>query len=106
MGWVFDIQVWASLLTLTVLEIVLGIDNIIFISLLAGKLPREKQATARRLGLGFALITRILLLCSLFILIHLNTPLLFIFNVPISGRSLVLILGGLFLIAKATHEIH
>ena len=106
MGWVFDIQVWASLLTLTVLEIVLGIDNIIFISLLAGKMPREKQAMARRLGLGFALITRILLLCSLFWLTRLTQTVATVAGVPLSWRSFVLIFGGLFLIVKGTHEIH
>ncbi len=106
MDWVFDIQVWASLLTLTTLEIVLGIDNIIFISLLAGKMPPDKQATARRLGLGFALITRILLLCSLFFLSHLTRPLAVVFGAPVSGRSIVLFLGGIFLLVKGTHEIH
>ena len=106
MDWVFNIQIWISLLTLTVLEIVLGIDNIIFISILAGKLPKAKQAKARRLGLAFALITRILLLCSLYYLIGLTKPLLVIFGIGLSGRDIVLILGGLFLIAKGTHEIH
>lgn len=106
MDWVFDIQVWASLLTLTILEIVLGIDNIIFISLLAGKMPRDKQAAARSLGLGCALITRILLLCSLYFLTRLTRPLLAVFGVSLSGGNIVMILGGLFLIVKGTREIH
>ena len=106
MAWVFDIQIWASLLTLTVLEIVLGIDNIIFISILAGKLPQRKQARARKVGLAFALITRILLLCSLFLLTRMTQPLLDIAGVHISARDIVLILGGLFLIVKGTREIH
>ena len=106
MHWFFDIQTWISLLTLTVLEIVLGIDNIIFISILAGKLPRAKQAKARSLGLGFALITRVMLLCALYWLTGMTKPLLAIYDLQISGKDLVLILGGLFLIAKSTHEIH
>jgi predicted tellurium resistance membrane protein TerC len=97
-----------ALLTLTVLEIVLGIDNIVFISILADKLPHDQQAKARQLGLGMALITRILLLLSLSWIIKLETPLftLPLFNIGISGRDLILLGGGLFLIAKATHEIH
>ena len=95
MDWVFDIQVWASLLTLTTLEIVLGIDNIIFISLLAGKMPPDKQATARRLGLGFALITRILLLCSLFFLSHLTRPLAVVFRLLRSNASDVVVIRTL-----------
>jgi len=106
MHWFFDIQVWISLLTLTVLEIVLGIDNIIFISILAGKLPREKRKKARTLGLGFALITRVMLLCVLYWLTGMTRPLLEIFGWQLSGKDIVLILGGLFLIAKSTHEIH
>ena len=106
MDWVFDIQIWISLLTLTVLEIVLGIDNIIFISILAGKLPLAKQAKARTLGLAFALITRILLLCSLFLLTRMTKPLMVVSGFSFSGRDMVLILGGLFLIAKSTREIH
>ena len=100
---------WAvSLLTLTLLEIVLGIDNIIFISILAGKLPREKQAKARQLGLSLALITRIILLCSISWLMSLTAVL---FTVPvldhgITGRDLILLLGGLFLIGKSVVEIH
>ena len=94
-----------SLLTLTVLEVVLGIDNIIFISILAGKLPKEQQAKARTIGLGLAMITRIGLLFSLSFILQLTEP-LFTIGQDISGRDLILILGGLFLIAKSTHEIH
>ena len=106
MHWIFDIQIWISLLTLTVLEIVLGIDNIIFISILAGKLPREQQKKARTLGLSFALLTRVLLLCTLFWLIGLTKPFFTLFAHGFSGKDLVLIAGGLFLLAKSTHEIH
>jgi predicted tellurium resistance membrane protein TerC len=106
MQWVFDIQIWTGLLTLTVLEIVLGIDNIIFISILAGKLPRGEQGRARTLGLVFALLTRVLLLCTLFWLIGLTKPFFTLFAHDFSGKDLVLIAGGLFLIAKSTHEIH
>jgi predicted tellurium resistance membrane protein TerC len=97
-----------ALLTLAVLEIVLGIDNIVFISILAEKLPKGQQSKARQLGLGAALITRILLLLSLSWVIKLDTPLfsLPIFEIGISGRDLILLGGGMFLIAKATHEIH
>jgi predicted tellurium resistance membrane protein TerC len=106
MQWVFDIQIWTGLLTLTVLEIVLGIDNIIFISILSGKLPRDEQGRARTLGLSFALLTRVLLLCTLFWLIGLTRPFFTLFAHDFSGKDLVLILGGLFLLAKSTHEIH
>jgi len=99
-------DVWISLLTLTGLEIVLGIDNVIFISILAGKLPAAQQARARSLGLGLALITRILLLCSLAWIMRLSTPLFSMLDHSVTGRDLILILGGLFLIAKSTHEIH
>lgn len=97
-----------ALLTLTVLEIVLGIDNIVFISILADKLPHDQQPKARQLGLGLALITRILLLLSLSWIIKLETPLFTmpLLDIGISGRDLILMGGGLFLIAKATHEIH
>ncbi len=103
-----DPQVWISLLTLTGLEIVLGIDNVIFISILAGKLPAEQQAKARQLGLTLALITRILLLCSISWLMGL-TKVLFtmpVLNVGITGKSLILLLGGLFLIGKSVVEVH
>lgn len=111
-------EAWISLLTLTVLEIVLGIDNIVFISILAGKLPAHKQKKARTVGLGLAMITRVMLLFSLSWVMRLTTPL---FNIgdmigvtntewlekmAISGRDLILLIGGLFLIYKSTHEIH
>jgi len=111
-------EAWISLLTLTVLEIVLGIDNIVFISILSGKLPENQQKKARQLGLGLAMITRVLLLLSLSWIMTLTSPL---FNIgswvgvndgdwyeklAISGRDLILIIGGLFLIYKSTHEIH
>jgi len=99
-------DVWISLLTLTGLEIVLGIDNVIFISILANKLPAEQRARARSLGLGLALITRILLLCSLAWIMRLSTPLFSMLDHAVTGRDLILIFGGLFLIAKSTHEIH
>ena len=105
MEWITQPQGWISLLTLTTLEIVLGIDNIIFISLLAGKLPQSEQARARTLGLGLAMIIRILLLLSITWIMRLTTP-LFTIGQEISGRDLILIIGGLFLIAKSTFEIH
>jgi predicted tellurium resistance membrane protein TerC len=89
-----------------VLEIVLGIDNVIFISILASKLPREQQSKARYIGLGLAMVMRILLLFSLSWIIRLTAPLFEVLGQEISGRDLVLLIGGLFLIAKATHEIH
>lgn len=131
--WLSDPNAWISLLTLTVLEIVLGVDNIIFISILAGKLPPDQQGKARTIGLMLALITRVLLLCSIFWLTKMTTPL---FTVPfikeqvhqhgleymaglpmlfehevaiplrVTGQRLVLLLGGLFLIWKSVHEIH
>jgi predicted tellurium resistance membrane protein TerC len=104
--WLADPQAWVALLTLTVLEIILGVDNIIFISILAGKLPREQQARARRIGLLLAMITRILLLFSIAWIIRLTAPWFAVFGHEFSGRDLILLLGGLFLIAKATHEIH
>jgi predicted tellurium resistance membrane protein TerC len=113
MDWLLNPEVWISLLTLTVLEVVLGIDNIVFISILAGKLPPEQQAKARQLGLSLALITRVLLLCGLAWMVRLTQPL---FHLPtlglaaephgVSGRDLILISGGLFLLWKSTHEIH
>jgi predicted tellurium resistance membrane protein TerC len=106
MEFLSDPQVWISLLTLTALEIVLGIDNVIFISILAGKLPREQQEKARKLGLALALITRIMLLCSLAWMMKLTTPLFSVLGHPVSGRDMILLIGGLFLIAKSTHEIH
>ena len=108
MDWITDPQIWISLLTLTALEIVLGIDNIIFISILAGKLPAEQQPKARKLGLMLALITRILLLMSLTWIMGLTTPLftLPLLQVGVSGRDLVLLIGGLFLIWKSVREVH
>src|SRR6476659_10692667 len=106
MDWFTDPNAWIGLLTRTVLEIVLGIDNIIFISILAGKLPEGQRAKARRLGLLGAFFSRILLLLSIAWVVRLTTPLFTVMGVEISGRGLILILGGLFLIGKATHEIH
>ena len=106
MTWITDPQVWISLVTLTALEIVLGIDNIIFISILTGKLPLEQQARARQTGLMLALITRIALLCSLAWMVKLTAPLLEILGFALSGRDLILLGGGLFLIVKSTMEIH
>lgn len=113
MDWITNPEIWISLLTLTVLEIILGIDNIVFISILAGKLPAEQQAKARQTGLMLALVTRILLLCGLAFMVKLTAPL---FHIPafwflkeahpVSGRDLILIVGGLFLLWKSTHEIH
>lgn len=118
MEWLANPEIWISLITLTVLEIVLGIDNIIFISIMASKLPANKQKKARQLGLALAMITRVLLLLSLSWIMTLTSPL---FNVAewvaltdaellkqfaISGRDLILIVGGLFLIYKSTSEIH
>lgn len=118
MEWLSNPEIWISLVTLTILEIVLGIDNIIFISIMAAKLPKNKQKKARQVGLGLAMITRVLLLLSLTWIMTLTTPL---FNVSewvgisdgewheklaISGRDLILIIGGLFLIYKSTSEIH
>jgi predicted tellurium resistance membrane protein TerC len=101
-----DPQAWIGFLTLTVLEIVLGIDNVIFISILAGKLPRAQQDRARVIGLGLAMGMRILLLLTLSWIIKLSQPLFTVIGQEISGRDLVLLLGGLFLLAKSTHEIH
>ena len=106
MDWITDPQTWISLLTLTALEIVLGIDNIIFISILAGKLPADQQARARQTGLMLALITRVLLLCSLAWMVKLTAPLLTVAGFALSGRDLILLGGGLFLIVKSTIEIH
>jgi len=106
MDWLTDPNAWIGLLKLTLLEIVLGIDNIIFISILAGKLPEGQRARARRLGLLGAFFSRLLLLMSIAWVVKLTTPLFTAFGVGVSGRGLILILGGLFLIAKATHEIH
>lgn len=106
MDWLTDPQAWMGFLTLTVLEIVLGIDNIIFISILCGKLPPEQQARARRIGLGLAMVMRILLLLSISWVIRLTQPLFSLLGRDISGRDLVLLVGGLFLLGKSTMEIH
>ena len=103
---IFTLENAIALLTLTVLEIVLGIDNIVFISILSDKLPKEQQNTGRQLGLGLALVTRLLLLLSLSWIIRLEEPLFTIFSLPISGRDLILLVGGIFLIGKSTMEIH
>ena len=106
MDWLTDPSIWIAFFTLTVLEIVLGIDNIVFISILAGKLPVSEQNKARRTGLALAMITRILLLLALAWMVRLTAPLFGIFGHGISGRDLILIVGGLFLMAKSTREIH
>ena len=106
MDWIADPQAWIALGTLTVLEIVLGIDNVVFISIIAAKLPLEQQAKARRLGLLLAMGMRIGLLFSLVWIMRLTEPLFAVFRQEISGRDLILIAGGLFLLAKSTHEIH
>lgn len=106
MEWLADPQAWIAFVTLLGLEIVLGIDNVVFISILAGKLPASQQSKARYAGLGLAMLMRIALLFSLSWVIRLTAPLFDIFGHEISGRDLILIVGGLFLLAKATHEIH
>lgn len=104
--WLTDPQAWISLLTLTGLEIVLGIDNIIFISILAGKLPADQQDRARKIGLMLALLTRIALLASIAWMAKLTTPLFSLLDHGVSGRDLILLIGGLFLLVKSTMEIH
>jgi predicted tellurium resistance membrane protein TerC len=110
MEWITNPEIWIGLLTLTSLEIVLGIDNIVFISILAGKLPTDQQPKARTLGLTLAMVTRILLLLVISWIVKLTTPLftidLYWVASEISGRDLILIGGGLFLVAKSTTEIH
>jgi predicted tellurium resistance membrane protein TerC len=106
MDWLTNPDVWIGLATLTALEIVLGVDNVIFISILAGKLPADQQKKARQIGLGLAMLTRIALLFSLGWIIGLTAPLFSIFGREVSGRDLILLGGGLFLLAKATWEIH
>ena len=106
MEWLSDPSAWIALLTLTVLEIVLGIDNIIFISILSGKLPKEQQPRARTVGLLLAMGTRILLLFSIAWIVRLTAPLFAVLGQEISGRDLILLVGGLFLLFKATTEIH
>ncbi|WP_106754229.1 TerC family protein [Pannonibacter carbonis] len=104
--WMADPQIWASLLTLTVMEVVLGIDNIVFISVLVARLPAAQAKRARQIGLGLALIFRIALLSVLTLLVGLTAPIFSLFDHGFSWRDLILIAGGLFLLLKATHEIH
>ena len=106
MEWITQPDAWIALVTLVALELVLGVDNVIFISILAGKLPVDQQQKARTTGIALAVITRILLLLSISWVIGLTEPLFSIFTVDISGRDLILIAGGLFLLGKATLEIH
>ena len=106
MSWITSPEAWLGLLTLTVLEIVLGIDNIIFISILAGKLPAQQQGRARRVGLLGAMLTRVALLAALAWIIRLTAPLFHLLGRPFSGRDVILIAGGLFLLFKSTREIH
>lgn len=105
MDWILSAENWAALATLTILEVVLGIDNIVFISILAGKLPASRRARARTVGLALAMITRILLLLSLTWIMGLTAPLFVVFGREISGRDLILLAGGVFLIWKSGHEI-
>ena len=106
MEWLTDPQIWIAFATLTALELVLGIDNVVFISILAGKLPADQQKRARTVGLALAMLMRIALLFSLSWIIRLTAPLFEVLGNEISGRDLVLIAGGLFLLGKSTHEIH
>ena len=106
MEWLSDPHAWIGLLTLTVLELVLGIDNIVFISILSGKLPAHQQKKARTLGLSLAMIMRILLLLSLTWVMGLTRPLFTTAGFEVTGRAIILVLGGLFLLVKSTHEIH
>ncbi len=106
MEWLTSPEAWIALVTLTFLEIVLGVDNVIFISILASKLPQHQQAKARQWGLGLAMFMRIALLASLAWIVKLTAPLFSVFSHAVSGRDLILLLGGLFLLGKATYEIH
>ena len=106
MDWISDPEIWTAFLTLTALEIVLGIDNVVFISILAGKLRVEQQKRARQLGLGLAMAGRLLLLLGISWIIELTEPIFSVFDEEFSGRDLILIGGGLFLLAKSTFEIH
>jgi predicted tellurium resistance membrane protein TerC len=106
MEWIADPQAWIAFVTLVVLELVLGVDNVIFISILAGKLPAHQQQRARTTGLGLAILSRLLLLFSLSWIIGLTEPLFSVRTFEVSGRDIVLIAGGLFLLGKSTHEIH
>jgi len=106
MEWLTDPNAWVGLLTLTVLELVLGIDNIVFISILSGKLPAHQQNKARTIGLSLAMIMRILLLLSITWVTRLTRPLFAVAGLEITGRAIILVAGGLFLLVKSTHEIH
>ncbi len=106
MNWIMDPNIWLALLTLSAIEIVLGVDNIVFIAILAGKLPEHQQAKGRTVGLILAMATRILLLFSISLIMKLTQPLFVVFAFEISGRDIILIAGGLFLLVKSTHEIH
>lgn len=106
MSWLTDPEIWISLLTLTGLEVVLGVDNLVFIAILAGRLPPEQQAAARRTGLAVALITRLILLSTLTWIAGLTEPLFTAFRHDFTWRDIILIGGGLFLLGKSTHEIH
>jgi predicted tellurium resistance membrane protein TerC len=106
MAWLGDPQIWASLLTLTALEIVLGIDNLVFIAILAGRLPADRQDRARKVGLALALITRLALLASITWIIGLTRPLFEVMGHAVSWRDVILIAGGIFLLYKGTNEIH
>jgi predicted tellurium resistance membrane protein TerC len=106
MEWLTSPEAWIALVTLTALEIVLGIDNIIFISILVGRLPEEQRGKARVLGLGLAMLTRIMLLLSLTWVMRLTAPLVTVLSHEISGRDLILLSGGMFLLWKSTVEIH
>ncbi|HEX5458575.1 MAG TPA: TerC family protein [Steroidobacteraceae bacterium] len=106
MDWLMSPEIWASLVTLTALEIVLGIDNLVFIAILAARLPPDRQASARRLGLALALTTRLALLGSIVWITRLTAPLFELFGHAVSWRDLVLLVGGLFLLFKGTREIH
>lgn len=106
MDWLTDPQIWISLLTLSALEIVLGIDNLVFLAILADRLPPEQRPAARKLGLAFALVTRLALLASLTWIAGLTEPVFSVLDHPVSWRDIILVGGGVFLLAKATHEIH
>ena len=105
-AWISTVDGWVALLTLTALEIVLGIDNVVFVSILAGKLPSGQRERARKVGMFLAMFIRIALLLSITWVMGLTSPLVHVFSRGITGRDVILIVGGLFLIAKSTHEIH
>ncbi len=106
MDWIFQPEMWMALITLAAIEIVLGIDNIVFLSIMVGKLPQRQQKSARMIGLTLAMFTRILLLVFLTAMMRLTKPLIFLLGHAFSGRDLILLSGGLFLLAKSTFEIH